>query len=84
MNDAQHALDDLWEVWVRQVEDVRAAYVQAGIPDAQWKVSTGRGAPRSKSFEPDVATCIDLWVASGEAKVDRRVLEAQYARFASD
>jgi hypothetical protein len=52
---------DMHATWIRQIEDLRQAYFQAGIPEEDWEVSTGPDAPRNYELEPNIGWVIRLY-----------------------
>jgi hypothetical protein len=48
------------DAWIAKVQELRALYRELQIPESEWRVSTGPGAPRDPQTEPDVETRIQL------------------------
>lgn len=55
---------DLWELWIRQIQDLRDVYAQLDLPGGQWKVSPGPHVARRMDYEPDPDKFVDTCLAT--------------------
>ena len=66
--------------WYPQVQRLREAYQEAGVPQGQWEVSKRPYDPRNREYEPDIDGLIRLYLAA----ISRQTFTAgnphQYAR----
>lgn len=78
---------DMHESWITQIQQLREICRRLQMPEAQWPVSSGPGAPRKPNTEPDIERLITIYTAHNPASTtsslslsSRRGIAAQWRR----